>query len=258
MSQIDKIISNVLSSKNQDLEQHFLGCFKELYKIPKFKTGLDVILTKAEAGMMKFELYEPHELAAIHGCSITVGNISFSQKFKSFIRKQNHLIKIKTINVAVLAHEIAHVLEFESRLNIKQGFKPAFQKDLLALENAPLMIKQAIKQIMFTELQLYRKEQYDSEFLARYFELLARSKEIGGYSDNFHFKFAEILKIFRHTNEWIQQVFNHSLLAQTRSHIRNMTEQIEYDQNLQDHSRKAHNRKKTGENWRKTTGSIFN
>jgi len=258
MTSIDKILLNASKFDDEQKIPNFIGIFKELYKIPLFKVGLDAILTKAEIGHIEFVMERKDVAERLHGCCITTEKVGFNKFMKTFIRHKHHKIRLQTMEIHVLAHELAHALEKESRLNIRKDFETAFKLDMQNLERGHMMVQNAIKQILFKEIELYDKSQHASEFLARYFELLARSKEIGGYSGNFHFKLAEIVAIFENTTRWIELVFNEALKAQTREHISKMTETVEFDEGLGNFARKER-KKHMGEKpkWGKATGSIF-
>lgn len=258
MISIDNILLNVTKFDDPQKISNFIGQFKELYKIPLFKVGLDAILTKAESGNIEFFMERKNSAQHIDGCCISSSNKKFNKLFQIFTKELNHKIKIQNLEIHVLAHEIAHALEKESRLNIQQGFTKAINLDMQNVQKGHILIQNAIKQILFKELESYHKSQHASELLARYFELLARSKEIGGYSENFHFQYTEILNIFTNTTKWIESIFNESLKASVRDHISDLSKKIEFDQKLGNFTRKEkkiHINKKP--NWGKATGSIF-
>lgn len=258
MKSIDKILLDSATFADQQETNNFIGKFKELYKISLFKIGLDAILTKAELGNVKFILEHKNKFERLHGCCISSSSSKFNKIFKVFTKELNHQIKIQTLETYVLAHEITHALEKESKLDIRTDFSTALKIDMQYVKNSHILIQRAIKQILFKELELYPQTQHDSELLARYFELLARSKEIGGYSDNFHFHYHEIINIFPNSTSWVENIFNESLKASVRDHIAKLSSNIKYDAQLNNFARKAkkiHSAKQA--NWRKATNSIF-
>ncbi|MBT4879340.1 MAG: hypothetical protein HON42_05940 [Alphaproteobacteria bacterium] len=258
MTSIDKILLNSAKFDDPQKTANFIGQFKELYKIPLFKIGLDAILTKAEIGNVEFVMEQKNSAERLHGCCISSNKSKFNKIFKVFTKELNHVIKIQTLDIHILAHEIAHALEKESKLDINKDFSTAINLDMQYVQSGHVLIQNAIRQILFKELELYDKAQHASELLARYFELLARSKEIGGYSSDFHFRYNEITSIFVNTTKWIEQVFNESLKASVRDHINILSKNIKFDAALGNFARKEkkiHLNKKP--NWSNATKSIF-
>ena len=132
------------------------------------------------------------------------------------------------------------------------------QKDLANLEKGHLLIQNAVKQILYKELQLYNKDQYNSEFLARIYQLLGMSREINSRNNDFPFRLQEIVNVFSNSCKWIEQKFNEVLKTQISEHIAKLTSQVEFDKHLNDFSRKYKSIHK-GEkpSWKKNIGSIF-
>ena len=204
---IDKILCNSSNDCSEHKKLEFIGLFKELYKVPLFKIGLDVSLTKAEIGNLKFNIQDTKQKTSLHGCCITKKKTIFNKAFGSFMQSHSHIVEIKTLTADVLMHEIAHSLEFESKINLSTEFANIFQYDLKKINKGHLLIKDAINQILYKDLTLYKKSQYNSEFLARYFELLARSKEVGGFTGQYHFTLIEIINCFPNVTKWIEKIF---------------------------------------------------
>ena len=238
MHEIDKILTRSLSFDDHQKIADFIGSFKELYKVPLFKVGLDVILTKAELGLVKFQLQEKNITETYHGCCITKQETLFNKIFSSFSKNYKHVINIRTLTVDVIMHEIAHALEKESKINLQDEFASIFATDLKNTKHSHINIQLAIKQIIFKELNLYPNSQHNSELLARFYELLAMSKEVGHYHNNYHFKLNEILSLFYNTVEWIDKVFNDNLKSQILDHIPPLSKNIKFDQNLRNFTRK--------------------
>ena len=235
---ITQILSKILYFDNDQKIADFIGSFKELYKVELFKVGLDAILTKAELGLVKFQLQDKSSRGSYHGCCITSEQSVFNKIYNVFSKNYKHVINIRTVTVDVIMHEIAHALEKESKINLQDQFADIFANDLQNTKNCHINIQMAIKQIIFKELNLYAKEQHNSELLARFYELLAMSKEVGYYHGDYHFKLNEILSLFSNTVNWIEQVFNENLKAQTLDHITKLSYEIKFDKDLGAFSRK--------------------
>jgi hypothetical protein len=256
MTSIEHILKNNISYQQTQELDDFLACFKELYKIKIFKIGLDVILTKCEMGLVKFIIADK-DLHGLDGCCITEKDTVFNKYFGAFVKRNKYLIRLKKLNVEVLAHEITHALESESRVILESDFKDVFLADLENIGSTHLLLKNAIKQILFKEISLYKEAQHNSEYLARFFELLARSKEVGGYSESYKFRLNEIESLFENTIYWINTRFNESLKAQQSEHISAMTMHIEFQETINYFSRKEQKKFDNNEKWRGATGSIF-
>lgn len=260
MSEIDKILLNALNVENQKTKSDFVALFKELYKIGFFKVGLDVVLTKAELGSIKFRVFPQGSGDVLKGCCITKESSFFHKIYQCFIRDYNHVVEIKYLDVHVIMHEIAHILEIESKICLNDEFERILRDDLCNLKKAHISLHNAIKKVMFHEIQLYPKKQHNSEYLARFYQLIAMSREIVVYDDDFHFKLEEILSLFPNTVDWICDVFNENLKVKVASHIDKMTQNIEFDRNLRGFSRrnKSVHRDKENKQWRNVVGSILN
>ena len=238
MATINSILNNALEFDDKRRVADFIGSYKELYKIPLFKIGLDAILTKAELGLVSFHLQPQDSNNNLHGCCITQERRIFHKIFNAFVKNYTHQINIKSLSVEVLMHEIAHALEKESKLELSQEFAHIFKEDLRNIVNSHMNIQRAIKQIIFKELDLYPQYQHNSEMLARFYELLAMSKEIASYHGDFPFKLNEICAVFPNTITWIKEKFNQNLKTRVADHIAKLTENITFDQDLGSFSRK--------------------
>jgi hypothetical protein len=235
---IEQILTNSLYCDNIEKTTDLIGSFKELYKVPWFKIGLDVILTKAELGLVRFFLQEKNITDNNHGCCITRQISVFNKIYKVVSRNYKYDIQLRTVSVDVIIHEIAHALEHESKINLNKDFAQIFASDINKVKKSHLNIQNAVKQIIFKELNLYHKNQHNSELLARFYELVAMSKEIGYYHHDYHFKLAEICDLFKNTIAWIENVFNANLRAQILDHIAPLSNDIKFDNNLGSFSRK--------------------
>ncbi len=256
MTSIEQILKNNISYEKQQELEYFLNCYKELYKIDFFKIGLDVILTKCEIGMVKF-IIEDNSLHGLDGCCITEQDSVFNKYLGVFFKRNKYQIRLKKLNVEVLAHEITHALEYESRVVLESHFKDIFLSDLENIGQTHILLKNAIKQIIFKEISVYPEKQHNSEYLARFFELLARSKEVGGYSENYKFRLDEIKFLFKNTISWINANFNESLKAQQRDHIVEMTKNIKFAEKLDNFARNQFKKEDNNQKWRSSTRSIF-
>ena len=257
MTGISSIIKKAISFDDVRKVEDFSGHYKELYKIAIFKPSLDLMLTKAEQGMVKFTL-QPHDnLNRLHGCCITEEYRLFNKIRNSFVRNFKHTINIKTLSAEVMMHEMAHAVEKESRVQLDREFSKIFRADLINAENSHIHIQTAVRQVILKEIELYPKQQHDSEYFARFYQLLAMSKEISSYHDDFHFKLPEMMNVFRNTITWIDQVFNHKLKHQIATHIEKLTANIKFDDELNNFARKNKSIHGKDVKWKRTVGSLF-
>lgn len=230
--------SNIINASAKE-KTIFISLFKELYKISLFKDGLDLILTRCEQGLVTFDLNITKEFEELRGCCLTQEKYVYHKLFKTFFKQHEHKITIKKLDVDVIMHEIAHALEKETGLDIRKGFLFAIQKDLRNI-NTHINIRNAVEQVIYKEIKLYKEEQYGSEFLARYFQLIAMSYEVGSFDSNFHFKSSEILTLFRNTTNWIHAIFNANLKSKIPDHIAAITHNITFDEEHKKNANKIH------------------
>lgn len=257
MSKIDHILKSSVAFHDIDEVQNFLGLYKELYKITLFKPALDLMLTKMDHGLVKFYLQPKDDLNRLHGCCITSEHRFFNKILNAFVKNYKHKINIKTLTAEVMMHEMAHAVEKESKLHLQDEFSDIFKKDLANAEHSHLHIKTAIEQIILKEINLYPKQQHNSELFARFYQLLAMSKEVNSYHANFHFKLSEMINLFTGTVKWIEEILNPSLKHRIAIDIEKLTQDVIFDDNLQDFSRKHKPIHGNKVKWSNTINSIF-
>jgi hypothetical protein len=260
MSRIEDLLKKAAEFDDPREIDEFMGSFKELYKVDFFKTGLDVILSQIEIGYVTFKIVRDIAGENLHGCCLTTEKHVFSKMFNSFVKKQKHLIRIKSLTVDTLMHEMAHALEKISRQDLSKEFEAIFKNDLKLLEGASLMSREAIKQVIFKEIELYDPSQHNSEFFARFYQLYAMSKEVGTYDKQFHFKMEDIKHVFPGTTAWVEQRFNEAIKPALNPEISKLTKKIEYDELLGGYSRKNRStRTEPGgkKKWGGKVGSLF-
>jgi hypothetical protein len=251
---IRRIITKAITASKQD-EDLFARFFRELYRIPLFKYGLDLTLTKADVGLMEFEVVQLQFRGTLAGCCLTTEQRIYNKFIKAFFKRHKHKIILRDLTVDTLMHEIAHALEKESGLDISKDFAAAFKADMANYDNAHMNLRRGIDQIIMKELTLYPKEKINSELLARYFQLIATAKEVAGYKGDFHFKTADVFQLFPSTTKWIEEIFNESLKKQIDKKIAQASSEL--IKNLGE-AQKIHNAKslhadKTNPKWSKIT-----
>ena len=205
-----------VKSEPKLLEQ-FLSMVRHLYQYQIFQPILNLTATKISKNLLTFKLYNQRFFDLEEGnCKIIYGN-SLNQ-FLNKVRKQNiYQITIKKLSYDIIIHEIAHMIEKETLINLKE-FIDIITNDL---QNFPdsIILKQTIKEIFFTALKAYPEDQKDSELFARYFQILSLSKEISGLSSTRSYKLKQVLTNFSNTYNWINSQLKFIIISLTDPQI---------------------------------------
>ena len=230
---LQKIINPQLKFEGLDESEKFARFFADLYRIDIFKEGLDLILTKIQEKDLHFEVKIIKGWDTNVGCYLTEQNKVFNAVLGKFSRQIKKTIILKSFSHNVLAHEMAHALEFESGIDLGLEFNKCLSVDLnipsiidelntkygdgkksgYVSEHAPINIRQAslktlnvqIQRLMFDALKSYPPHQFLSELFARYFELLSITRDVHGSGD---FTSAEVTDFFVNTTNFITKIFN--------------------------------------------------
>ena len=216
---IDDLFNKYTENGNELQNSILINNFKELYKLPILKTGLDLILSEMEIGNLTFNLNIVDERIQLRGCCLTHEKRIYNKIFKGFVKTFKHKITLQKLNVGVLMHEMAHSLEKQGRIPLSQGFMQAIENDLRNFSSASHTVRYAIEKIMYKDLSLYPPEQHPSELFARYFQMLAMSKEVGHFDDDFQFKASDCENFFQNTTMWINNIFNSAIAARVTEYI---------------------------------------
>lgn len=249
---LQEILSPQLSFEGANESDKFERFFCDLYRIEIFKPGLDLILTKLQEKDITFEVKIIKDWDTNLGCYLTEQNKIFNSVLGKFSRQVKKKIIIKNFKHNVLAHEMAHALEFESGINLGKEFNQCLSVDLnipsifaelkakygddkkdesFAAKHSELNIRKAdsialnaqIKRLMFDALKAYKTEQFLSELFARYFELLALTRDVHGTGD---FTSAQVMDFFVNTTNFITKIFNPKIQNQIDPAIANFTNTV--------------------------------
>ena len=159
-----------------------------LYRFRVFKPFLDLCATLSKEGRLTFivKLKKNYDLDA--GNCRTVDAIGFDHLLNRFRQDKKYTITLKEISGYVIIHEIGHLVEKEIAVDLAE-FSQAIKLDF---QNAhlPKALLFTIKRVLFDEVKNYPANQQLSEVFTRFFELLARSKDIAGMaaSDGYYVK----------------------------------------------------------------------
>ncbi len=198
----------------------FARFYADLYRIELFKDGLDVILTKVKNKKLKFEVRIVTNWDTNVGCYLTEQNKVFNRFLGKFNTQISQKIIIRQLLHNVIAHEMAHALEFSSGLNLNEDFRRAIGFDMKDRKPNLVTLQAEIKRLMVDALKSYPKHQFISELFARYFELLSVSRDICGKGD---FDAGHVTDFFINTTNYVKQIFNSQIKTQIDPEIAKFT-----------------------------------
>ena len=206
---MSEILKNIFA-KQIDFETEpnldkFVQTFCQLYRIELFKDGLDLILTKVQEKDLKFEVKVTKGWDTNLGCYLTEQNKVFNKVLGTFSSSVKKSIILRQMTCNLMAHEMAHALEFESGLNLGEKFRQCIGLDMKDRSPSSVVLKGEIKRLMVDALKAYPPHQFLSELFARYFELLSVSRNVRATGD---FTTAEVMSFFENTTNFIEQIFN--------------------------------------------------
>lgn len=210
-NKLRKFISPQLEFHSFDNSEKFFRTFFELYRIELFKDGLDLILTKLKENHLKFEVHLVKGWDTNVGCFLTERKSFFDKTFGKFVQKNQLKIIIRQLTHNVLAHEMAHALEFESGINLGEEFRTAIGYDMKGREPQSFALKGEKNRLMIEALKSYPPHQFLSELFARYFELLSISRNVSAHGA---FTTAEVMEFFENTTIFIEKIFNPKIRGQ--------------------------------------------
>ncbi len=202
---IKKIFAPQLSFEGAPDIDKFVQTFCQLYRIELYKDGLDLILTKVQQKDIKFEVRIIKGWDTNLGCYLTEQNKVFNKVLGAFSTSVKKSIILRQLSCNLMAHEMAHALEFESRVNLGEEFRQAIGYDMKNRSPQSVVLKGEIKRLMVDALKSYPQHQFLSELFARYFELLSVSRNVRSNGD---FTTAEVMDFFANTTKFIEQIFN--------------------------------------------------
>lgn len=217
---LKKTFTPHLTFEGIDQSEKLLKFFSDLYRIEIFKDGLDLILTKIKEGHLRFEV------KIIKGWDLNVGHFLaerksfFDKTLGKFFQKKSLTITLRKISHNVMAHEMAHLMEYESGIKLTEEFRTAFGYDMKGREPQIITLKAEVKRLMVDGLRTYKEEKFLSELFARYFELLAISRDVCGEGD---FTSADVMGFFENTTNYIKKIFNPQIQGQIDDEIAHET-----------------------------------
>lgn len=220
---LKNIIAPQIGFEGVDDSDKFLKIFCDLYRIELFKDGLDLILTNLKKKHIKFEVRVMKGWDTNLGCFLTEQNSYYDDKLGKFIRTNEPKIILRNLSHNLLAHEMAHALEFESGLNFGEDFRTAIGFDMKNRDPQSHALKGAIKHTMVDPLKLYKPGQFLSELFARYFELLSLSRNVCAHGD---FSTVDVMGFFENTTKFLAQIFNPKIKIKVDAEIARVTSEF--------------------------------
>ncbi|MBU6338532.1 MAG: hypothetical protein KGQ36_00950 [Rickettsiales bacterium] len=217
------IFQSQIKFEGVDNSEKFLKLFCDLYRIELFKDGLDLILTKVKEKDLNFEVKIIKGWDTNVGCYLTEQSKVFNKVFGNFSNSIKKKIILRRLSHNLMAHEMAHALEFESGVNLGEEFRKCIGLDMKDRDPQSIVLKGEIKRLMVEALRAYPQHQFISELFARYFELLSISRDVRANGD---FTTAEVMDFFANTTNFIKQKFNPLIKAKIDSKIANHTIEI--------------------------------
>ncbi len=217
------LITSQLDFEGARQDEKFVQLFSNLYRIELFKEGLDLILTKLQQKNLFFEVRYIKGWDTNIGCFLTENNGFLDRNLNKFFPKKNLKIILRSLNYNVLAHEMAHALEYESGVKLGEEFRQAIGLDMKDRQANQLALRSQIQRLMVDALKAYKPHQFLSELFARYFELLSISRNVISNGD---FTTLEVMDFFVNTTKFIKEIFNPEIQKITDQKISQNTFEI--------------------------------
>jgi hypothetical protein len=220
---IKKIFEPQLIFEGVENGQKISEAFADLYRIELFKDGLDLILTKLKQGHLSFEIKINKDWDTNSGCFLTEQKNYYDPIKGHFLRIRAPKIILRNYTHNLMAHEMAHALEFESGINFGQDFRKAIGYDMKDRQAPILTLRAEIKRLMVDALKAYPSYQFLSELFARYFELLSVSRNVQAFGD---FATLDVMNFFENTTNFINHIFNPTIRSKIDPEISRETSKI--------------------------------
>lgn len=231
--------------------------FCDLYRIELFKDGLDLILTKLQQKNLSFEVKIIKGWDTNVGCFLTERQSFFNRAAGKFFAKNSLKIILRSMHYNVLAHEMAHALDYESGIDLGEEFRKCIGLDMKDRQAEMLPLRGEIQRLMVDALKAYPENQFIAELFARYFELLSVSRSVVASSS---FTAAEVMSFFANTTNFIEKIFNPQIRPKIDKKIAAATIEIAAQVRLTQPQQKFQERVEsrtasTGGSWAKSTKS---
>lgn len=190
-----EIISKNTSAQDDIYKEEFLEVVKKCYKYAILKPFLDLVATVCAAGRLEFEIFPKEFYMLDEGNCKTFRATGAGQK--------RYIITIRKISADVVIHEIGHMLENEAEIILDDKFNRSLHSDLTGSYARNKSLQSAIKDVMIDQVRGYPENQRASELFTRFFQLLAMSKEIAGFTADYGYKILDFYQAFPNMSDWL-------------------------------------------------------
>lgn len=249
-NKIKAIIQGQISFDGADELDKFVDYFCNLYRIEIFKDGLDLILTKLRLKQLKFEIKQVKGWDTNVGCFLTEHQSIYDKTLGKFFQKADLKIILRKLSYNVLAHEMAHALEFESKINLGEEFRKCIGYDMKDRQPSLVTLKAEKQRLMVDALKSYPEHQFLSELFARYFELLGVSRNVCATGE---FSTSDVMEFFENTTNFVIKIFNPQIKGLIDQNIAGITNEVV--QNVKLSAPKTNYQEKVGSFQKRNQGS---
>ncbi len=220
---IRSIIISQTTFEGVNESEKLVQLFCNLYRIELFKDGLDLILTKLQQKELSFEVRIIKGWDTNVGCFLTEKQGFFNRNLGKFFGKTSLKIILRSMNYNVLAHEMAHALDYESGIDMGEEFRKYIALDMKNRQADLLSLRGEIQRLMVDALKAYPENQFIAELFARYFELLSISRNV---VSNGNFATLDVMNFFANTTNFIDKIFNPKIRPKIDKKIAAITSEI--------------------------------
>jgi hypothetical protein len=179
----------------------FMLMIKHLYQYYIFKPLLDLSASQIKYGFLTFKLYDQRIFDLDEGNCRTIYGSKINHFLNSVRPRNVYLITLKKLSYDVVIHEMAHMVEKEGKIDLLE-FERIIKLDMAHTAES-IGLANAIKQVLVQEVGVYPKSQQASELFARYFQVMAMSKEIAGLASVFGYSINASDSYFHETKKWL-------------------------------------------------------
>lgn len=198
-----QILKSVTSATSEKLMDEMDTIISAVYRYEIFKPFMDMTVTLAKLGRISL-VVQPKEFYALdEGNCLTIEGGTIDKLTNLVRREKRYKITIKKVSSDVVVHEIGHMIEKESGVNLDDNFMRAIISDIQVKHSSNVSLNAAIQQVMITEVSGYQESHRRSELFTRFFQLLAMSKDVAGYGAVYGYKVEDVYKAFPNYTKWL-------------------------------------------------------
>jgi hypothetical protein len=193
-------IENILLAGDERMSKDFMSVVRLLYRFDIFKPLLDLCASLAKQKRLTFKM-QPRKFY-----TIDEGNCLTHTSHKDGKIHRQYIITIKQISGDVIIHEISHMLEKESDIQLDGMFMEAAYSDIGTQHSANVALNALVRRVMVLELETYPKLQHPAELFARFFQVMAMSKDVVGHAADSGHKVEDVYKAFPNIIKWFAEI----------------------------------------------------